>query len=84
MDSPKNESAELSLPPSQGSTAARPASLSPELRHELIARLPRLAYSRGVDAPALQVRGDLSQVLELDAEAFLRPLEQLLDQRRPR
>ena len=64
-------------------TAAEPAPAAvkrrgPGFRDQLLAKLPTLGYHSLTVAGALDVRADLGGIVDLDADAFLEPLQALV------
>lgn len=61
----------------KASAASRPGIRSRAFRSKLLSRLPRLAASRWNPGDTLDVYKDMEGLVELDADAFLQPLERL-------
>jgi len=56
---------------------AKPNRRSPQFRAALLAKLPALGFESTTAAASLDVREDLAGIGQLDADAFLAPIEKL-------
>jgi hypothetical protein len=68
--------------PTQKPEAARPSvprRESPQFRQELLSRLPILAAPKWQPSETLDVYQDLQGIVDLDADAFLEPLEPIAE-----
>lgn len=54
---------------------------SPEFRQELLGRLPRLPAPQWQASETLNVYQELQGIVDLDADAFLKPLEKIAEER---
>lgn len=61
-----------------------PRRRSRAFRRQLLARLPQLSISKEDAGEALQVHQDMQGIVDLDADAFLEPLERLAGDRHDR
>jgi hypothetical protein len=76
----QSEPQERSEPASDGGASRR---RSQEFRRELLTRLPELATPQWQPSEALNVYQELQGIVDLDADAFLRPLAKIAEEQTP-